>query len=302
MRALVTGGAGFIGSNLVDALLDAGHEVTVVDDLSTGKAANLEPARARGADFHRADIAEPARMREIFTAASPEAVFHLAAQIDVRKSVADPVFDARVNVGGTASVLEAAREAGSRRVLFSSTGGAMYGEADVIPTPEDGLPAPMAQYGTSKLAGEQYLALYHRLYGLSTIALRLGNVYGPRQDPKGEAGVIAIYCGRARDGGGATVFGDGRQTRDYVYVGDVVRAFMLAADRDATGPHNVGTGRETSVLELAEALGLEPDFQPARVGEVQRSCLDVSLAERVLGFKARTGLDEGLRLTLASGS
>ena len=301
MRALVTGGAGFIGSNLVDALLDDGHTVTVVDDLSTGKEANLAAALERGATFHRADIAEPGPMREIFGAASPEAVFHLAAQIDVRKSVADPVFDARVNVGGTASVLEAAREAGARRVLFSSTGGAMYGDADVIPTPEDVRPTPMAQYGTSKLAGEEYLALYHRLYGLSTIALRLGNVYGPRQDPKGEAGVIAIYCGRVREGGRATVFGDGRQTRDYIYVGDVVRAFLQATERDATGPHNVGTGRETSVLELAAALGLEPDFQPARVGEVQRSSLDVSLAERELGFRAETDIGEGLRHTLASG-
>jgi len=301
MRTLVTGGAGFIGSNLVDALLEAGHRVTVVDDLSTGKEVNLAAALERGATFHRADVADPDRMKEIFAAASPEAVFHLAAQIDVRKSVADPVFDARINVGGTASVLEAARESGARRVLMSSTGGAMYGDADVIPTPESVRPTPMAQYGTSKLAGEEYLALYHRLYGLSTIALRLGNVYGPRQDPKGEAGVIAIYCGRARDGGKATVFGDGRQTRDYVYVGDVVRAFLLAAAHHATGPHNVGTGRETTVLELASALDLEPDFRPARVGEVQRSALDVSLTESALGFRAETDIEAGLRLTLASG-
>lgn len=298
MRVLVTGGAGFIGSNLVDALVDAGHQVTVVDDLSTGKESNLEGAQARGVQLHRADIAEPEAMSEVFSAARPEVVFHLAAQIDVRRSVADPVFDARVNVGGTASVLEAARVCGARRLLFSSTGGALYGEAEVIPTPEEAEIAPMAHYGTSKFCGEAYLGLYERLYGLSTAALRLGNVYGPRQDPKGEAGVIAIFCGRAREGGTATVFGDGRQTRDYVYVGDVVRAFLLAADSDATGSYNIGTGRETSVLELAEELGLEPDFQPARLGEVERSCLDVSRAKRVFGFSAETDLSDGLHRTL----
>lgn len=301
MRALVTGGAGFIGSNLVDALLDADHEVTVVDDLSSGKESNLRDASARGVTLHRADVSEPDAMLEIFEGFKPEVVFHLAAQIDVRKSVSHPVFDARINVGGTASVLEAARRTGARRLVFASTGGALYGDSDVIPTPEDSPIRPMAQYGTSKFSAEAYLGLYHRLYGLSTMALRFGNVYGPRQDPHGESGVIAIYCGRALEGRSATVFGDGRQTRDYVYVGDVVRAFQLAAGSDAVGSLNVGTAQETTVLELAQAIGVEPDFQPARTGEIQRSCLDVSRAAEVLGFRAEVGLEQGLERTLAAG-
>nr|MBA2644610.1 NAD-dependent epimerase/dehydratase family protein [Solirubrobacterales bacterium] len=296
-----TGGAGFIGSNLVDALLDDDHEVTVVDDLSSGKEANLRDALARGVTLNRADVSEPEAMLEIFEGFKPEVVFHLAAQIDVRKSVADPVLDARINVGGTASVLEAARKTGARRLLFASTGGALYGDSDVIPTPEDSPIAPMAQYGTSKFSAEAYLGLYHRLYGLSTMALRFGNVYGPRQDPHGESGVIAIYCGRALEGRSATVFGDGRQTRDYVFVGDVVRAFQLAAGSDAVGSLNVGTAQETTVLELAHAIGIEPDFQPARTGEIQRSCLDVSRAAEVLGFRAEVGLEQGLERTLAAG-
>ena len=300
MRALVTGGAGFIGSNLVDALLEDDHEVTVVDDLSSGKESNLRDAFARGVTLHRSDISEPDAMLEIFDGFRPEVVFHLAAQMDVRKSVADPVFDARVNVGGTASVLEAARKTGARRLLFASTGGALYGDSDVIPTPEDSAIRPMAQYGTSKFSAEAYLGLYHRLYGLSTMALRFGNVYGPRQDPHGEAGVIAIYCGRALEGRPATVFGDGRQTRDYVYVSDVVRAFQLAAGSDAVGSLNVGTAQETTVLELAQAIGVEPDFQPARTGEIQRSCLDVSRAAEVLGFRAEVALEDGLQRTLAA--
>ena len=298
MRALVTGGAGFIGSNLVDALLADGHQVTILDDLSSGRESNLRDALERGATLRRVDIAEPQATLEAFREFQPEVVCHLAAQIDVRKSVADPVFDARVNVGGTASVLEAARLAGARRVVFASTGGALYGDTDVIPTPEDSAIAPMAQYGTSKFAAEAYLGLYHRLYGLSTLALRFGNVYGPRQDPHGEAGVIAIYCGITLEGGKAVVFGDGRQTRDYVYVGDVVRAFQLAAESDATGALNVGTAQETTVLEIAEALELEIDFRPARPGEARRSCLDVSRAEQVLGFRAQVPLQEGLPRTL----
>ena len=300
MRALVTGGAGFIGSNLVDALLADGHQVTVIDDLSSGRESNLRGALEQGATLRRADVSDPQATLEIFEDFKPEVVCHLAAQIDVRKSVADPVFDARVNVGGTASVLEAARLTGARRVVFASTGGAFYGDTDQIPTPEDGVIAPMSQYGTSKFSAEAYLGLYLRLYGLSTMALRFGNVYGPRQDPHGEAGVIAIYCGAAIEGRSAIVFGDGRQTRDYVYVGDVVRAFQLATESEATGSLNVGTSQETTVLEIAEALGLEVEFRPARPGEAQRSCLDVSRAEQVLGFRAEVSLREGLPRTLES--
>jgi UDP-glucose 4-epimerase len=298
MRALVTGGAGFIGSNLVDALLDRGHEVSVLDDLSSGRPANLADAARRGAAFHQADVTEPTQVDEVFGLSRPDTVFHLAAQIDVRRAVADPVFDARVNVGGTAAVLEAARHHGARRVLFASTGGALYGDAVEVPTPEAAPILPMAPYGTSKACAETYLALYERLYGLSTCALRFGNVYGPRQDPAGEAGVIAIFCGAAVDRRPVTIFGDGTQTRDYIYVGDVVDAVLAVADTEERGALNLGTGVETSVLDLADALGLEAVFAPARTGEVERSCLDPTrIAERV-GWRAKVSLREGLDRTL----
>jgi UDP-glucose 4-epimerase len=309
MKALVTGGAGFIGSNLVDALLAAGDEVTVVDDLSTGRRQNLDGALAEGAELIELDIREGATLSELFAERRPEAVFHLAAQIDVRRSVADPAFDASINVGGTANVLEAARKADVRRVVFSSTGGAIYGEGEgqALPLSEDAPLAPEAPYGQSKFAGEGYLSLYERLYGLSSVSLRLGNVYGPRQDPLGEAGVIAIFCGRLRAGDRPTVYGDGRQTRDYIYVGDVVAAILAAAGSEATGPINVGTGIETDVLALAAQLrelagvdGFEPEFAPPRTGEVQRIAIDPARAERELGWRAETNLEEGLRLTLAA--
>jgi len=309
MKALVTGGAGFIGSNLADALLARGDEVVVVDDLSTGKRENLEGALADGAKLVEADIRDRAALEQLAGAERPEVVFHLAAQIDVRKSIADPAFDASINVGGTANVLEAARVAGSRRVVFSSTGGAIYGEGEgqELPLAEDAPLAPEAPYGQSKFAGEGYLSLYERLYGLSTIPLRLGNVYGPRQDPLGEAGVIAIFCGKLRAGGRPTVFGDGKQTRDYIYVGDVVAAMLAAAEAETTGPVNIGTGIETDVLELARQLGelggaegFEPEFAPARTGEVQRISIDPARAGRELGWRAETGLEDGLRLTLES--
>ncbi|HWO16282.1 MAG TPA: GDP-mannose 4,6-dehydratase [Solirubrobacterales bacterium] len=307
MRCLVTGGAGFIGSNLVDALLARGDEVTVVDDLSTGKRENLAQALEAGATLVEQDIRDAAAMVALAGDLEPETIFHLAAQIDVRKSIAEPAFDASINVGGTANVLEAARVAAARRLVFTSTGGAIYGEGEgqELPLAEDAPLAPEAPYGQSKFAGEGYLALYERLYGLSTVALRLGNVYGPRQDPLGEAGVIAIFCGRLRAGGRATVFGDGKQTRDYIYVGDVVAAALAAAGSELTGALNIGTGRETDVLELVRQLGelegaesFEPEFAPARTGEVQRIAIDPARAERELGWQAEVGLEEGLRLTL----
>jgi UDP-glucose 4-epimerase len=309
MKALVTGGAGFIGSNLTDALLARGDEVTVVDDLSTGRRENLEPGLAAGAKLVEADIRDRAAIEELAGAEGPEVIFHLAAQIDVRKSIADPAFDASINVGGTANVLEAARAAGTRRIVFSSTGGAIYGEGDgqELPLPEDAPLAPEAPYGQSKFAGEGYLALYERLYGLSTIPLRLGNVYGPRQDPLGEAGVVAIFCGRLREGKRPTVFGDGKQTRDYIYVGDVVAAMLAAAESETTGPVNIGTGIETDVLELVSALGelggagdFEPELAPPRTGEVQRISIDPARAERELGWTPQMGLKEGLGVTLDS--
>jgi UDP-glucose 4-epimerase len=306
MKCLVTGGAGFIGSNLVDALLARGDEVTVVDDLSTGRRENLEAALAAGAELAELDIRDAGALSALAAERQPQTVFHLAAQIDVRRSVADPAFDAAVNVGGTANVLEAARAAGTHRVVFVSTGGAIYGEGEgqQLPLDESAPIAPLAPYGQSKHAGEGYLALYERLYGISGVALRLGNVYGPRQDPLGEAGVIAIFCGALRTGARPTIYGDGTQTRDYIYVGDVVAAALAAADSEATGPLNVGTGRETTVLELVEALGgldgagFEPQFAPPRTGEVQRIALDAGRAERELGWRPQIDLSEGLRLTL----
>jgi UDP-glucose 4-epimerase len=309
MRCLVTGGAGFIGSNLVDALLARGDEVTVVDDLSTGRRENLAGALAAGAELAELDIREAAALARLFAERRPEIVFHLAAQIDVRKSLEDPAFDAAVNVGGTANVLEAGRASGAGRVVFVSTGGAIYGEGEgqALPLPESAPIAPLSAYGQSKFAAEGYLALYERLYGISTAALRLGNVYGPRQDPLGEAGVIAIFCGALRSGARPTVFGDGTQTRDYIYVGDVVSAALAAAASEVTGPLNIGTGRETSVLELVAALaaigaaeGFEPELAPARTGEVQRIAIDAGRARRELGWEPRTGLEDGLRRTLDS--
>ncbi|HET8814136.1 MAG TPA: NAD-dependent epimerase/dehydratase family protein [Solirubrobacterales bacterium] len=307
MRCLVTGGAGFIGSNLVDALIARGDEVTVVDDISTGRRVNLEPALAAGAELVELDIRKADALSELARDRGPERIFHLAAQIDVRKSLEDPFFDAGVNVGGTANVLEAARACGCGRVVSISTGGAIYGEGDGqrLPLPENAPIAPLSAYGQSKFAGEGYVALYERLYGLSGVSLRLGNVYGPRQDPLGEAGVIAIFCGVLREGGHPTVFGDGTQTRDYIYVGDVVAAALAAGESQISGAINVGTGRETSVLKLVEALrelssatGFEPEFAPERTGEVQRISIDPSRAERELGWRAEVNLDDGLRLTL----
>jgi UDP-glucose 4-epimerase len=306
MNCLVTGGAGFIGSNLVDALIDRGDRVTVIDDLSSGRRENLEHALAAGATLELADVGDRERVASIFAAATPELVFHLAAQIDVRVSVLEPATDARANVLGTISVLDAAREAGVRRVVYSSTGGGLYGDAQLLPTPEDYPIRPLAPYGQSKYSAEGYLSLYTRLHGLSTVSLRYGNVYGPRQDAHGEAGVVAIFAARVLDGLAPAVFGDGGQTRDWVEVSDVVRANLLAADSELTGAINIGHGRETSVLDLLDALRAvagrpvpDPEFLPERPGEVRRSCLDVGRAKRELGWEPRVELRDGLRRVLA---
>jgi len=302
----VTGGAGFIGSNLVDALVARGDEVTVIDDLSTGRRENLDQALAAGARLVEADVRDAGAMGDLAGDAEPEAVFHLAAQIDVRRSVADPAFDARINVEGTIAMLEAATSAGARRFVNTSTGGAIYGEGRVVPAPEDHPVAPEAPYGQSKFAAEGYCELFNRLHGLSTVSLRYGNVYGPRQDPLGEAGVVAIFCGRLRAGQRPIVFGDGRQVRDYVHVADVVSANLAAAESDATGPFNIGTGRETTVLDLVEVLAphatasFEPEHQPERPGEVRRIALDATRARDQLGWEPRVGLAEGIKQTLAS--
>ncbi len=265
MKALVTGGAGFIGSNIVDALLARGDEVTVLDNLSTGKRENLEQALQNGAQLEEIDVRDAEAVSELVGRVKPDVIFHLAAQIDVRKSVADPANDARVNVEGSVNVLSAAQEHGVPRVVNTSTGGAIYGEGRQIPAPEDHPSAPEAPYGLSKWCAEQYCEIFNRLHGLSTVSLRYGNVYGPRQDPLGEAGVIAIFCGKALEGGKATIFGSGEQTRDYVFVDDVVDANLRAAESEATGPINIGLGQEKSVLDIAEVLSALVDERlPAR--------------------------------------
>src|SRR6201996_1464855 len=306
MDCVVTGGAGFIGSNLVDALVERGDRVTVIDTLSTGKRANLDGAVERGARLEVIDVRDADAVAALFADASPEVVFHMAAQIDVRFSVENPAGDATTNILGTIAVLEAARQNGGRRLVNTSTGGGLYGDAELLPTPEDYPIRPLAPYGQSKLASEGYCELYSRLHGLSTVSLRYGNVYGPRQDVHGEAGVVAIFCGHLMEGLTPTIFGDGGQTRDWVDVSDVVRANLLAADSDLTGPINIGHGQETSVLELVEALRdvggrpmPEPQFAPERPGEVRRSCLDVSRAREELRWQATVSLRDGLRTILA---
>ena len=294
MRAIVTGGAGFIGSHVVDALIARGDEVAVIDSLVHGSKENVNA----GAELHVRDIREP--LDDLFDAVRPEAVFHLAAQADVRVSVENPVEDADVNVVGTIRILEGARRHGAQ-VVFASTGGAIYGECEE-PARENGPVEPLSPYGTSKLAAEEYLRSYNRLYGTRHIALRYGNVYGPRQDPHGEAGVVAIFLGALSRGEQATIFGDGSQTRDYVYVGDVARATTSTVGQDH-GVFNVGTGHETSVVELyelcARVAGSDVVAQeaPARLGELQRSFLDPTRAAHELGFTAMVDLEDGLRAT-----
>jgi UDP-glucose 4-epimerase len=308
MEALVTGGAGFIGSHLVDALLERGDRVVVIDDLSTGRLENLEGAVAKGAVLLESDITDAAAVNHAFETHRPEVVFHLAAQIDVRRSVSEPVFDLGVNVAGTLNLLEAARHTQARRFILTSTGGAIYGEGAGrgLPLDEQAECRPDAPYGQSKHAAEGYLSLYGRLYGLSGVALRLGNVYGSRQDPLGEAGVVAIFCGALLGGGTPRVFGDGHQTRDYVYVGDVVEAFLAGAGSEARGTYNIGTGVETSVLELGRLLAgacdraFDPEMAPPRPGEVQRIAINSALAASELGWRPRTTLVQGLRSTAVS--
>ena len=306
MKTLVTGGAGFIGSNLVDALIDRGDEVVVIDDISTGRRDNLERAVQKGAELAELDIRDARAVSDAVGEAQPDAIFHLAAQIDVRKSVADPAHDAGINVGGTVNLLRAAQTHEVARIVNTSTGGAIYGEGQVLPAPEDHPVAPKAPYGLSKFCAEQYCELFRRLHGLSTLSLRYGNVFGPRQDPLGEAGVVAIFCGALLEDRTPQIFGDGEQTRDYIYVGDVVDANLRAAEAQATGAINIGRGVPTSVLEIVSALarhsdnGFHATHAPPRPGEVQEIYLDTSRAREELGWEARVDLDEGLELTLAS--
>ena len=305
-RALVAGGAGFIGSHVADLLLEEGYEVEILDNLSSGRKENVP----QGAVFHQLDIASDDAARVVLEGRF-DVLFHLAAQIDVRKSVTDPVADARINILGTLNLLEAVRASGfATRVIFSSTGGAIYGDFVPIPSVEDMPKDPESPYGIAKLSAELYLAYYGRVHNVDTVALRYANVYGPRQDPHGEAGVVAIFCNKVLKGEPLGVFGDGRQTRDYVFAGDVARANLAAATAQLPRARqvdvrafNIGTGRETSVLDLAATLqraaGTSVPVQhlPARPGELPRSAVSNEKAVASLGWRPEVNLEEGLRMT-----
>ena len=298
MKVLVTGGAGFIGSHIAERLLAEGHEVVILDDLSTGHVGHLD-SRAR---FYHMDVHSP-WLEELFRIEQPQAVVHQAAQASVRRSVEDPVFDAGVNVLATVALLQASVQHGVRRFLFASTGGALYGDAQVTPTPEDYPTLPISPYGASKLAAEVYLRTFHAMHGLSYAALRYANVYGPRQDPHGEAGVVAIFSGRLLSGETARINGDGKQTRDFVYVGDVADANTRALASDAVGSFNVGTGVETDINAIFQLLKRLTGSSQAEVhgpplaGEQQRSVVDARKIEKVMGWRPTTNLEAGLTAT-----
>jgi UDP-glucose 4-epimerase len=305
VRALVTGAAGFIGSTLVDRLLADGHTVVGLDNFATGRATNLEHLADNPAhDFVEADIVT-ADLNAILDEHRPEVVFHLAAQIDVRRSVADPQFDASVNVVGTVRLAEAARRAQVRKVVHTSSGGSIYGTPTQFPTPETVLTDPASPYAAGKVAGEIYLNTFRHLYGLDCSHIAPANVYGPRQDPHGEAGVVAIFAQGLLSGKPTKVFGDGTNTRDYVFVDDVVEAFVKASGDEGGGQRfNIGTGKETSDRELHTAVAAavggpdDPEFYPPRLGDLRRSCLDIALAERILGWRPQVQLEEGVRRTV----
>jgi UDP-glucose 4-epimerase len=313
MRSIVTGGGGFIGSHLADALAARGDEVLVLDDFSSGKRENLVEAEKAGVKVTELDVADAPAVFAAVEDFKPELVFHLAAQIDVRRSMADPGFDARLNVVGTVNALEAAARVDASRFVFTSTGGAIYGEGEGrtedLPFAETARCEPFSVYGQSKLAAEGYVGFYARHRGLSAGTARLGNVYGPRQDPATEAGVIAIFFELARDGGKPTVFGTGEQTRDYIHVADVVAALLAMGASDEAGPLNVGTGVETSVLQLVERIGqtfgrddFEAQFAPHRPGEVERTYLDPTACTEALGWSAERTIETGLEQTHAAES
>jgi UDP-glucose 4-epimerase len=300
VRILITGGAGFIGSHTVDALqAENSHDLAVIDDLSTGKRERLSP----GVRFHHADLRNADEVRLVMDRERPEVLIHLAAQMDVRKSVAEPAFDAEVNIGGFLNLVEAGREKGLKRVIFASTGGAIYGEQETFPCDEQHRLRPLSPYGVSKLSTEMYLFFYKAQYGIDYVALRYSNVYGPQQDPHGEAGVVAIFCGRMLTQQSCTVFGDGEQTRDYIYVGDVVRANLDALNSSASGAFNIGTGQETSVNQLYAALariaGINhpPSYAALRAGEQRRSVISPARAGAELGWRPEVSLNEGLDRT-----
>lgn len=301
MKILVTGGAGFIGSNIVDVYVKLGHDVVVVDDLSTGKKEFINPK----VKFYQADIKDREKIKEIFTNEKPEILNHQAAQISVRKSVENPVFDADINIIGALNLLEEARENGIKKIIFASSGGALYGDATVIPTPESYEPKkPLSPYGIAKYATELYLEYYYINFGIPYVALRYSNVYGPRQNPDGEAGVIAIFCKKLLAGNTPVINGDGKQTRDYVYVEDVANANEKAIVTKYVGGVNIATTKETDVMTLFKELSeqtkkeVSPDFVDAKKGEQKRSCLDINKAKNELNWEPSTGLESGLEKTI----
>jgi len=298
-KILVTGGAGFIGANLVSELLSENCRVVVIDNLSTGREENLNPA----AVFFNVDICDK-KINEIFEKEKPDIVFHLAAQVNVRESVKDPIKDAKINILGSLNVLENCKKIGVKKIIFASTGGAIYGEASIIPTPENYPEFPLSPYGAAKLSVERYLNYYHKNFYLNFVILRLANVYGPMQNPFGEAGVISIFCNKALRGENPVIFGDGKQTRDFVYVKDVVSAFISAAESDKTGIFNVGTGKESDInyvfSKIKELAGLSysPSYAPAQQGEQKRSCLDYSKINKEFAWTPKYSLEDGLQETL----
>lgn len=314
MKTLITGGAGFIGSHLADGLVAQGDEVTIFDNLSSGREENLAGVIDRGGKLVVGDINDGQLLEATVADVKPEVVFHLAAQGEVRRSIEDPVFDAHANVTGTVSVLEAVRKAGAQRVVFASSGGAIYGEGSELdlPASETAPQAPLCPYGQSKLVGEGYLDLYRRMYGVSSVALRFANVYGPRQNPKGEAGAVAIFGELLLQGERPTVFGDGTQTRDFVYIDDLIEAVMAASVAEVEGPINLGSGQEVSLLELLSAIeeagksmngkvgagNFEPAFDDPRPGEVKRISISPAKAASLLEWHSTTSLEEGLKSTL----
>ena len=299
MKVLVTGGAGFIGSHLVDRLIQEGHEVVVVDNLLTGKRRNLN----KEARFYKQDV-QSSRLERVFSRERPLLVMHLAAQVDLRRSVEEPIFDAQVNILGTLNVLQQAVKYGTRKVIFASSGGAIYGEQDIFPAPESHPIRPLSPYGISKLNGEQYLAYYQRVSGIQHVILRYSNVYGPRQDPEGEAGVVAIFMGKMLAGEQPIINGNGRQTRDFVFVDDVVEANLAAMGKEVQGIYNVGTAEETSINDLFRLLveltnaGCKELHGPAKKGEQARSVVDISRLRQELGWEPKVPLREGLKRTV----
>lgn len=296
---LITGGAGFIGSNLADRLMQEGYRVVVIDNLSTGKKENLNSK----VNFYKADIGD-AKISNIFEKEKPEIVYHFAAQINVRKSTEDPIEDARINILGSINILENCRNFGIEKIIFASTGGAIYGEADVVPTSEKYPTFPLSPYGIAKLATEKYLHYFYKTFGLPFIALRLANVYGPRQNSKGEAGVVAIFCDKMLLNKNPIIYGSGKQTRDFVYVQDVVESAILAMKKNKIGIFNIGTGKETNINTVFEIIkekiksNCKKTHEPARQGEQQRSCLDYLKAKKEILWRPKYNLQEGLELTV----